>query len=223
MLSYISELGNHWFRLWLVTFLDPTITWTNADLLWAWVGTSFHESIFKFKMFWFNKTGLKLLLIKWWRFCSALIVLTHCPSGESVYIDDLVQERRNSSALAIKSRLSCTNLSIWHQRLDQHWLLIFLSSKTWDVWIIPYFLAATKQLYEWFSPSVRPSVRHTFLAATKQLYKWYFPSVRLSACLSHLFSCDQAALWMVLSVCPSVCLFVCPSHLFDYVTIIVSS
>ena len=26
-----------------------------------------------------------------------------------------------------------------------------------------------------------------FLAATKQLYKWYFPSVRLSVCLSHLF------------------------------------
>ena len=26
-----------------------------------------------------------------------------------------------------------------------------------------------------------------FLAATKQLYKWYFPSVRLSVHLSHLF------------------------------------
>ena len=31
--------------------------------------------------------------------------------------------------------------------------------------------------------SVRLSIRHTFLAATKQLYKWYFPSVHLS----HLF------------------------------------
>ena len=39
-----------------------------------------------------------------------------------------------------------------------------------------------------------------FLTATKQLYEWYF----LSICLS---------------VCPSVC----PSHLFDYVSIIVSS
>ena len=38
------------------------------------------------------------------------------------------------------------------------------------------------------------------LAATKQLYEWYFLSVRLSVCLS-----------------------VCPSHLFDYVPIIVSS
>ena len=34
------------------------------------------------------------------------------------------------------------------------------------------FLAATKQLYEWFSPSVRPSV---------------CPSICLSVCLSHLF------------------------------------
>ena len=43
-----------------------------------------------------------------------------------------------------------------------------------------------------------------FLAATKQLYKWYFPSVRPSVCLS---------------VRPSVR----PSHLFDYVPIMVSS
>ena len=67
-----------------------------------------------------------------------------------------------------------------------------------------------------------------FLAATKQLYDWFSSSVRLVVCrpsvrLSHLFSCDQAALWMVFSVCLSVCLSVCPSHLFDYVPIIVSS
>ena len=37
--------------------------------------------------------------------------------------------------------------------------------------------------------------------------------------LSHLFSCDQAALRMAISVCLSVCLW----HLFDNVTIIVSS
>ena len=38
-----------------------------------------------------------------------------------------------------------------------------------------------------------------------------------------VFSCDQAALWMVFSVCLSVRLSVCPSHLFDYVPIMVSS
>ena len=40
---------------------------------------------------------------------------------------------------------------------------------------------------------------------------------------STIFSCDQAALWMVFSVCLSVRPSVCPSHLFDYVPIIVSS
>ena len=39
-------------------------------------------------------------------------------------------------------------------------------------------------------------INNAFLAATKQLYEWYFLSVRLS---------------------------VCPSHVFDYVPIIVSS
>ena len=55
----------------------------------------------------------------------------------------------------------------------------FLQSTKWrPPWcigedgVIFLFLAATKQLYEWFSPSVRPSVR---------------PSVCLSVCLSHLF------------------------------------
>ena len=62
-----------------------------------------------------------------------------------------------------------------------------------------------------------------YLAATKQLYKWYFPSVCPSVRLSHLFSCDQAALQMVFSVRPSVCLSVCLSHLFHHVPIIVSS
>ena len=42
---------------------------------------------------------------------------------------------------------------------------------------------------------------------------WNFP----------VFSCDQAALWMVFSVRLSVRPSVCPSHLFDYVPIIVSS
>ena len=71
------------------------------------------------------------------------------------------------------------------------------------------FLAATKQLYKWYFPSVRPSVRpsvcHTFLAATKQLYKWYFPSVCPSVRLS---DCPSVRL----SVCPSVTPFWLCSH-----------
>ena len=59
-------------------------------------------------------------------------------------------------------------------------LLIF-----WDT-----VLLSISQNFHW------PNFHFAFLAATKQLYEWYF-----------------------LSVCPSVC----PSHLFDYVSIIVSS
>ena len=75
------------------------------------------------------------------------------------------------------------------------------------------FLAATMQLYEWFSPSVRPSV---CLSVGM--------SVCRSVCPSYLFSCDQAALWMVfsvcLSVCPSVCLSVTPFWLCSHHRII---
>ena len=67
-----------------------------------------------------------------------------------------------------------------------------------------------------------------FLAATKQLYDWFSSSVRLVVCrpsvrLSHLFSCDQAALWMVFSVCLSVCLSVCPSVRHTFLTMFPSS
>ena len=46
--------------------------------------------------------------------------------------------------------------------------------------------------YDWSNSNALISTqREIFLAATKQLYKWYFPSVRLSVCpsvrLSHLF------------------------------------
>ena len=50
---------------------------------------------------------------------------------------------------------------------------------------------------------------------------WIKKNIVRSTDLS-LLSCDQAALWMVFSVCLSVRLSVCPSHLFDYVPIIVS-
>ena len=40
------------------------------------------------------------------------------------------------------------------------------------------------QAAKWMVFSVRLSICHTFLAATKQLYKWYFPSVRPSVRLT---------------------------------------
>ena len=50
---------------------------------------------------------------------------------------------------------------------------------------LPTLLSVLWLLMAWcFSASASVA---TFLAATKQLYKWYFPSVRLSVRLSHLF------------------------------------
>ena len=56
------------------------------------------------------------------------------------------------------------------------------------------------------SLQIRLCVAHScpFLAATKQLYEWF-------------------SLYVCLSVCLFVSLSVCPSHLFDYVPIMVSS
>ena len=51
-----------------------------------------------------------------------------------LYIDGLVQERHNSSALAIELRLSCTNPSIW---------LITLGRNSWD--ILHVCLASTRR------------------------------------------------------------------------------
>ena len=83
-----------------------------------------------------------------------------------------------------------------------------LFSGLWKICIVSTLIFEKK----WGNAVFRP----IFLAATKQLYEWYFlsvcPSVRLSVCPS---VCPSVRL----SVCPSVRL----SHLFDYVPIIVSS
>ena len=72
-------------------------------------------------------------------------------------------------------------------------------SKQWWGW---WFETPSRPL--WCDCNWLDTKRLQFLAATKQLYEWFSPSVRPSVCLS---------------VRPSVC----PSHLFDYVPIIVSS
>ena len=54
-------------------------------------------------------------------FCHMSVWSEHWP-----HIDGLVQERRNSSALAMELRLSCTNLSIWtagEKSRSQNWTL----------------------------------------------------------------------------------------------------
>ena len=148
------------------------------------------------------------------------------PYGISCYIDGLVQERCNSSVLAMELHLSCINPLILDHVISApdsvlHYYLLYPRSTEGGIgvyWIHPdvcpsvcpsvdkvsgtfwknYWLNSfhTRHLSLW-GESFGP---YTFLAATKQLYKWYFPSV-----------------------CPSVRPSVRLSHLFDYVPLIVSS
>ena len=97
---------------------------------------------------------------------------------------------------------------------------------------IPWFDAPPGQLrYDWHCKIVRHCKKFHTLAKRisssltvsmsrndikcKCMCNFLLGNSASKGCLNLLFSCDQAALWMVLSVRPS--------HLFDYVPIIVSS
>ena len=43
-----------------------------------------------------------------------------CATTSMIHIDGLVQERRNSSALAMELRLSCANPSTWSKQVGEH-------------------------------------------------------------------------------------------------------
>ena len=67
-----------------------------------------------------------------------------------------------------------------------------LSMHLWDEWIHMKFSARvgyeTRNNLEYFRMlRLSPRIKGWFLAATKQFYEWYFPSVRSSVCLLHLF------------------------------------
>ena len=96
------------------------ITSTNAYLLSIKpIGTNLGEIRIKIQNLSLMKMPLKILSAKWWPFCSGGDELTHWGLGMYVciiwtgsllvHIDGLVQERCNSSALAMELRLSCTN------------------------------------------------------------------------------------------------------------------
>ena len=50
-----------------------------------------------------------------------------------LYIDGLLQERRNSSALAMKLRLSCTNPSIYYMNVNDVWISLIQSALWYDM------------------------------------------------------------------------------------------
>ena len=68
------------------------------------------------------------------------------------------------------------NQSMLVARINNKWVEFYTK------WIVDTVRLGQKWpiLYRWH-------LRCIFVAATKQLYKWYFPSVPPSVCLSHLF------------------------------------
>ena len=75
------------------------------------------------------------------------------------------------------------------------------------VWLFGCLILHYVKLWTW----IMDKKRHAFISS--------FENTSEDKRVIAVFSCDLAALWMVFSVCLSVC----PSHLFDYVPIILSS
>ena len=110
---------------------SQAIIWANAGILLIGpLGTNFNEILIEIHTISFKKIHLKMSSGKW-RFCLVVSWKMHiyiyiyihgwCGAYTWViymifvimtYIDGLVQ-RRNSSALVMELRLSCTNPSIW--------------------------------------------------------------------------------------------------------------
>ena len=72
------------------------------------------NSIYSLKLWDVTKEINTIIARPWEPKQSVTLVHTSFPLCIHVYINGLVQERRNSSALAMELRLSCTNPSIWY-------------------------------------------------------------------------------------------------------------
>ena len=92
-------------------------------LLTGPLGTNFSEILIEIQTFSLKKICLKMLSAKCCSFRLSLNVLKNCSSCWFMsYIDGLVQERCNSSALAMELHLSCTNPSTYSSEfLHCHW------------------------------------------------------------------------------------------------------
>ena len=97
-----------------------------------------------------------------------------------VYSDGLVQERRNSSAIAMELRLSCTNPSIWVSDADHHWFRYWLVTcsmpsyhlKWW--WLIVLFGPSGINFSEICSRITKFSVKKMYLkmSSAKKWPQW---------------------------------------------------
>ena len=79
MSNRVIDLGQHWFRWWLVAWLRHTITWTNAYVLLAGLsGTKLSETLIKMRYISFKQMHLEMLPANCQPYCSGLDVII-CP------------------------------------------------------------------------------------------------------------------------------------------------
>ena len=112
----------HWF--YFIHLNDPAhsqLTYYRATLQWS---KGYLSKVTKFGWFFYNiLNSLWPNVAKWHQRSGSILaqVMTLCPEAPSHFISSfngLVQERRNSSALAMELRLSCINPSHWlHPRV----------------------------------------------------------------------------------------------------------
>ena len=112
------------------------IIWTNARILLIGpLGTNFNEIFIEICTFSCKKIHLKMSYGKWRPFCLGLNVLTMYTcvcfiTSMSYYIDSLVQDCSNSSALALELLTSCTKPSIY-PAANVSITILYWSSESW--------------------------------------------------------------------------------------------
>ena len=99
----ITELGHHWFRQWLIKPLSKSMLTSRQSHPKEQTSMKNYQN----QKIFTDEIAIKVII------CNFAAILSR--GGEfRYYIDRLVQERRNCSALAIKLCLLCTNSSIWN-------------------------------------------------------------------------------------------------------------
>ena len=127
------------------------IIWNNDGILLIWpLGTSFSEILIVILSFSLKKMHLKMSSGKWWPFCLSLNVLIYHKQKDiclilanwcCIYIDGLMQDCSNTSALAKELLQFCTEpltcnfgLEICHV-LVVRWMTIFNSLRLRDAFM----------------------------------------------------------------------------------------
>ena len=101
-----------------LSYLHNGISYTSKMISLYWIGAqSPYCWLFAWDIHWYwwiPLTKVKIMLS--FDVFFDFLAWTNCWNTGDAHVDGFVQERRNSSALAMELRLSCTNPSMWQER-----------------------------------------------------------------------------------------------------------